>query len=623
MQNFSFKLSVFLLALLLSTQAVFPQNKEKNVVIFFSFNSSIPAYQNILEGFREKIMDKQDFPINLFIEYFDLDRSQNESYVKQIVDLYNYKFTERKIDLLITVGPGINKYLSKYNLNALAHSQVLELENENLAGTPAPDTSGTNIFRVTLSYNFENTINSALKLFPGHNKVYLIWGNSAIDKYYDEHVLRAALKFEKTHDIIQVKGYSLDSINKFVKDIAVKSIILLPSFISDNANIFFSTPEVISIIANSSKAPVIPFFDTFVKRRGGLGGFVFSYKNLGFETGRIAKEMLTGKHLSDIKVNENSFYQNIYDWDQLKKWNILNSRMIPANSIIINEKVSFITEYRWYFFGLFLFLIFETITILYLIRLNRRQKAVEKQKAETEILFRELIREDRRMRMVELTAALSHELNQPLTGILYSAQAGKQFLQSGKLDHDQAQEIFDNIIDDDKRAGDIISSIKSLMKLEIRDMEKTDLGLVISDAIKIFDAEAAKRKIRLSYKLPVNPIYVKADKIMIEQVLLNFIYNAAIAMQNTDPEKKLIELKILLKNGNVIVSVRDWGPGIDHTIRDKIFNSFVTTRKTGFGIGLAVSRSIMEKHKGEIWADNMPDGGAQFSFSLKVVKYEE
>ena len=619
MQKISFKISAFLLAILLNTQAAYPQNKEKNIVIFFSFNSSIPAYQNILEGFREKIMDKQDFPINIFVEYFDLDRSQKESYAKHIVDLYNYKFTDRKIDLLITVGPGINKYLSKYKLNALAVSQVLELENENLVNTSAPDTSGSNIFRITLSYNFENTLNSALKLFPGHNKVYLIWGNSAIDKYYDERVLRAALRFEKTHSLIQVKGYSMDSINQFVKDIPAKSIVLLPSFISDNANIFFSTPEVISIIANSSKAPVIPFFDTFVKRRGGLGGYVFSYRNLGFETGRIAKEMLNGKHLSDIKVNESSFYQNIYDWEQLKRWKLLNSRVIPANSIIINEKISFITEYRWYFFGLVLFMIFETIMILYLIRLNRRQKKVEKQKTETENLYRELIREDRLLRMVELTAALSHELNQPLTGILYSAQAGKQFLQSGKLDPVQALEIFDNIIDDDKRAGGIISSIKNLMKLENRDMEKADLGSVIQDAVKIFDAEATKRKIRLIYKLPVNPIYVNADKIMIEQVLLNFIYNAAIAMQNTDPEKKLIELKILLKNGNVIVSVRDWGPGIDNSIRDKLFRSFVTTRKNGFGIGLAVSRSIMEKHKGEIWADNMPDGGAQFSFSLKVV----
>ena len=619
MQKISFKISAFLLAILLNTQAAYPQNKEKNIVIFFSFNSSIPAYQNILEGFRENIMDKQDFPINIFIEYFDLDRSQNESYARHIVDLYNYKFTDRKIDLLITVGPGINKYLSKYKLNALAVSQVLELENENLVNTSAPDTSGSNIFRITLSYNFENTLNSALKLFPGHNKVYLIWGNSAIDKYYDERVLRAALRFEKTHSLIQVKGYSMDSINQFVKDIPAKSIVLLPSFISDNANIFFSTPEVISIIANSSKAPVIPFFDTFVKRRGGLGGYVFSYRNLGFETGRIAKEMLNGKHLSDIKVNESSFYQNIYDWEQLKRWKLLNSRVIPANSIIINEKISFITEYRWYFFGLVLFMIFETIMILYLIRLNRRQKKVEKQKTETENLYRELIREDRLLRMVELTAALSHELNQPLTGILYSAQAGKQFLQSGKLDPVQALEIFDNIIDDDKRAGGIISSIKNLMKLENRDMEKADLGSVIQDAVKIFDAEATKRKIRLIYKLPVNPIYVNADKIMIEQVLLNFIYNAAIAMQNTDPEKKLIELKILLKNGNVIVSVRDWGPGIDNSIRDKLFRSFVTTRKNGFGIGLAVSRSIMEKHKGEIWADNMPDGGAQFSFSLKVV----
>ena len=619
MQKIFFKIAVFLLAILLTTQAAYTQNKEKNIVIFFSLNSSIPAYQNILEGFGERITNEPDYPTNIFVEYFDLGRLMDDSYAKHLIDLYNYKYSDKKIDLLITVGPGIHSFLSKYNLDASNVSQVIELENENLVNTSVPDTSGSKIFQITISYNFENSVQSALKLFPGHKKVYLIWGNSAIDKYYDKLILEAAGKFEKTHSIIQLKGYSLDSLRQFAKDIPKESIILLPSFTADNSNIFFTTPEAISTIANASKAPVIPFFDTFTKRTGGLGGFVFSYRNLGLETGRIAREMLNGKPLSDIKVDNSNVYQHMYDWEQLEKWNLLKSRAIPANSIIFNEHISFIARYKWYILILIVFMVFEAVIIAYLIKLNRRQKEIAKQKAETENLYRELIREDRLLRMVELTAALSHELNQPLTGILYSAQAGKQFLQSGKIDPVQAQEIFDNIIDDDKRAGGIISSIRNLMKLEDREMEKTDLGLVISDAFKIFDAEATKRKIQLSVKLPSDPIYVNADKIMIEQVLLNFIYNAAIAMQNTDPEKKRIELEILLKNGNVIVSVRDWGPGIDSSIKDKLFKSFVTNRKNGFGIGLAISRSIIEKHQGEIWAENMPDGGAQFSFSLKVL----
>ena len=567
----------------------------------------------------DKMKAEPDFHPNILVEYLDFGRSQDESYIRHIVDLYNSKFPDRNPDLLITVGPGINNLLLKYQLKLLAQVPVVTIENESLVKMAVPDSLHPNIFHLVLKYKFENTLKTAFELMPDIKNAYLIHGNSALDKYYANLTLRAAKEFEKTHTIIDIENESFDSIIHFVRTIPKQNMVLLPCFQSDKADVFYSTVETLNIISSNSNAPVIPFFDNFSIRGGGIGGNIFSFKNVGIEAGRIAIEVMNGKRFTDITVNESNFYQHIYNWEELKKWNLLKSRAIPANSIIFNEHISFIARYKWYILILIVFMVFETGIIIYLIKLNRRQKDVVKQKAETENLYRELIREDRLLRMVELTAALSHELNQPLTGILYSAQAGKQFLLSGKLDPLQAQEIFDNIIEDDKRAGGIISSIRNLMKLEDREMEKTDLGLVISDALKIFDAEATKRKIRLSIKLPAEPIYVNADKIMIEQVLLNFIYNAAIAMQNTDPEKKLIELKILPKNGDVIVSVRDWGPGIDSSIKDKLFKSFVTNRKNGFGIGLAISRSIMEKHKGEIWAENMPDGGAQFSFSLKVV----
>jgi len=204
--------------------------------------------------------------------------------------------------------------------------------------------------------------------------------------------------------------------------------------------------------------------------------------------------------LQDIPVHEEFFYKYIYDWKQLQRWHLLGSKAIPSDSIFYNREFDFFTEYKWYILLFLFFLSGETILIIYLVRLNRRQNEIVRQKSETENLFLKLIRENRLSTMAELTASLSHELNQPLTAILYSAQAGKRFLESDKLDHDQAKEIFENIIEDDKRAAGLISSVRSLMKLEIREKEKVNLNSLIQETLYIFNSEAIKQNIKVIYK---------------------------------------------------------------------------------------------------------------------------
>ena len=287
------------------------------------------------------------------------------------------------------------------------------------------------------------------------------------------------------------------------------------------------------------------------------------------------------------------------------------------------EKVSFFELYKWQIGLLFFFLISQTVLIFYLIRLNKRQKEIVKQKIEAENIYRQLTREDRLMRMVELTASLSHELSQPLTSILYNAQAGLRFLKSGKMDEKQTEEIFENIVEDDKRAGNLISSVKNLMKLETREPEKLNLNTLIQDTLLIFNAEAKRNNIEIKLNLEKNPLFIFGDKIQLQQVVLNFLFNGAIAMDKNEDKSRILEISQRIKNNIVTVSVRDSGPGIDENIKENIFKPFVTSREKGFGIGLAVSRSIIEKHNGKIWAGNIINGGAEFSFSLQIINDEE
>jgi signal transduction histidine kinase len=353
-----------------------------------------------------------------------------------------------------------------------------------------------------------------------------------------------------------------------------------------------------------------------------IGGYVFSFTKLGEELGSATRQILDGKQPANVIINKSSFYQHIYDWQMLKKWNLENSTTIPPGSIFYNKEPDIFAEYKWYFIGGLFFLFFETFLIFYLIRLIRRQKEIGKQKADTEFLYRSLVRDERLEIMSELTASLSHELNQPLTAILYNAQAGMRFLQSGKLDNAQTEEILRNIIEDDKRAGGLISSVRNLMKLETREMEKVNLNALIQESLIIFNFEAVHLQIEIRQYLEDKPVFVFADRIQIQQVILNFVSNAANAMESVDPDKKVMTIIEVIGKDTVTISVRDSGSGISAEIKENLFKPFVTSRKTGFGIGLALSHSIIEKHNGKIGAENHEGGGAEFFFTLKMMRDE-
>jgi signal transduction histidine kinase len=612
-------LSVFLFLL---SQYSYSQNKVKNVVVFFSLGSNLTSYQNVLEGFKSTFNQNSNEPSNLIIEFMDIGRLYNEDHARQIIEMYNNKSYETNFDLLITVGPGINALLLKYGQNLLKTSPVLNLDIEIPGRVSLQDLHVQTGIEILAKFNINSTLKTAFSLFPAYKNVYVIGGSSNVDSFFMSLVEKTKTQFEPAYNFKLISGISMDSTIRLVKKIPSNSIIIVPNYNKDARNMAFSTPEALKFISNSALAPVFTISDVFSKKEGGIGGYVFSYTFYGKEAGRIANEMLSGKLSKDITVNENSLYQNIYDWQQLKRWKLIGSNAIPSSSIFYNKEFDFFAEYGWYILAVMLFLVLESLLIVYLFRLNKRQKAIVKQKAEADNLYRVIAREQRLMTMVQLTASLSHELSQPLTAILYNTQALLEYQKSGEAEPGEIEELLLKIIKDDKRAGGLISSVRSLMKLEVREKENVDIDAIIQDTVSLFDPEAIQKRIKVNFNYSKNSVFVFGDKIQLQQVLLNLLYNAAHAMENIIAESRIIQIDQRIDKGSVIVSVSDTGEGIEEEVKESLFNPFVTSRKTGFGIGLAVSRTIIVNHEGEIWASNISGGGAEFSFRLKIVVHD-
>ena len=219
--------------------------------------------------------------------------------------------------------------------------------------------------------------------------------------------------------------------------------------------------------------------------------------------------------------------------------------------------------------------------------------------------------------MGELSASLSHELNQPLTAILSNAGAALRLLQADELSPGELKEILQDIVKDDKRAGDIIRSLRTLVSRDEGEQETISINDVLHESVSLFRSEAIIRNIRIEMDLADPLPLLHINKVQIQQVLINLMMNAAESMARDESANKAIVLQTLASHGGVVqVAVRDFGSGIEEPDLRRIFEPFFTTKRSGLGMGLSLSRSIIESHGGHIWAENNPDKGITFYFDL-------
>jgi two-component system sensor kinase FixL len=217
----------------------------------------------------------------------------------------------------------------------------------------------------------------------------------------------------------------------------------------------------------------------------------------------------------------------------------------------------------------------------------------------------------------ELSGALAHELNQPLTAILSNAQAAQRFLAGGVPRLDEVREILDDIVEDDKRAGAVIRGLRVLLKKEEVAHHRLDLNAVALDVLRLMRSDLLNRNVRWSTDLCPGLPVVLGDGIQLQQVLLNLVMNACDAIAGNTGDHRRLEVRTVRgEDGSVIASVSDQGRGIPPQDLERIFEPFVTTKSHGMGLGLSVCRTIVGAHGGRIWAVNNATSGATVSVAL-------
>ena len=220
--------------------------------------------------------------------------------------------------------------------------------------------------------------------------------------------------------------------------------------------------------------------------------------------------------------------------------------------------------------------------------------------------------------MGELTTSIAHEVSQPLTAVVTQGHACVEWLSADPPELTEAQESAKRIIQDGTRAGKILGHIRSLVKKEAPERELLNMNEVIQELTVFLRGEALNQRTALKMDLAVDLPRVRGDRVQLQQVVLNLIMNGMEAMRGMASEKEIWIRTCRDQVGGIKVVVEDCGVGLSAEIADKIFQPFFTTKEQGIGMGLSISRTIVESHAGHLWATPRSQRGAIFQFTIPI-----
>ena len=583
----------------------------RSVLMLDQSDADSAWYAALSPAFRSTLNAGSTQQISVYSEHLDLSRFGGPRH-DQLLQMYlREKFKERPIGVLVAQGSSALEFLMRSRAQlwpgvpiVFAAVDAATVARLNLP----PDVTGK-----VRQLTFRNAVIAAQMLVANLKRIAVVgdpWERQAVRKHYKDEIPTFAAQFE----IIDLIGLPMTEVRKRVAVLPERTAIIHTAVNVDGAGVAYLPRESLAAVAEVANRPVVIDVETSVGH-GGTGGLVSHPALIGQETARIVLRILSGERPADIPITEGDFIKPVFDWRQLQRFGISESRL-PLGSEIRFRQPSLWEQYRWAIIAVALALLLQATLITGLLLERQRRIAAE---VESRRRLVELAHLNRTAAVGAMSASIAHELNQPLGAILSNTEAAELLLAANPLDLTQIKEILADIRQADLRAGEIIASLRDLLKRKDIERREIELREVIANVAHLLEPEAKQRNVKVSVDRVQPALFVRADLVHLQQVLLNLALNGMDAMRDTIAGRRRITFQTaLVGTSTVEVAVADTGTGIPHDQLKNVFEPFFTTKPHGTGLGLSIVRTIVESYGGKVWVDNKVDGGAIFRFTLPL-----
>jgi len=583
----------------------------KRVLVLHSFHSILtPGYLEIDRGLKAGWRAAGGPPVDWDNEYLDLVRFSDTGYQDLIQDLLKRKYGtgRRPVDVVIPVFPAAINFFLTHNRNILPGIPVVicgQLAGAHPNFPVDPLVTGT-----AMTIFSWNNIPLVLKLHPGTRRILFVAGSGDLDR----KILDLAKVMQKAHainaEIAFLSDFSFKDLGEKIAGLPQNTVVICLTTTRDNQGNPTLPRDAVAMVAQAAGVPVYSLWEN-VLGEGIVGGYLIRFEEVARKTGELAARIVKGErpeNLPPVLVAS----VPMFDWRQLKRWGISEDHLPPGSIVRFRENTLW-EEHGGKIIAVILLLACQSMLIAALLiqRTRRRRAELEARQRRDE-----LAHVSRVATVGALTSCLTHELNQPLTAIVTNAQAALRFLLRETLDFQEVEGALREIAKDGKRSGEIIYRLRDLLKKSEIDQAPLDLNAAALEVAALVQAEFSQAGVTLKHELAQGLPWVKGDRIQLEQVVLNLLANALDAVRSRPEDTRMVQLSTWGGDGEVHLQVRDSGPGLSPETLDRLFEPFFTTKAKGMGMGLAVSKSIIEVHGGRIWAEPNQDRGAVFHISL-------
>jgi signal transduction histidine kinase len=580
--------------------------------VLHSFHSILtPGYLEIDRGLKAGCRAVGGQPVEWDNEYLDLVRFGDTGYQDLIQDLLKRKYGQgrRPVDVVIPVFPAAIKFFLTHGKSILPGVPVvicgqLAGAHPNVPVDPLVTGTGMTIF------SGEN-LPLVLNLHPGTRRLVFVAGSGDLDRKIED-LAKAIIKAHPVKaEIAYLTDFSFKDLGEKIAGLPQDTVVICLTITRDNRGNPALPRDGVAMVAQAARVPVYSLWEN-VLGDGIVGGYLIRFEEVARKTGELAARILNGarpESLPPVLVSSTP----MFDWRQLKRWGISEDRLPPGSIVRFRENTLW-EDHGGKIIAVILLLACQSLLIAaLLIQRTRRRRAELEARQRRE----ELAHVSRVATVGELTSSLTHELNQPLTAIVTNAQAALRFLLRETPDFMEVEGALREIAKDGKRSGEIMHSLRKLLIKSEIDQAPVDLNEVALEIVALVQADFTAAGVSLKHELARDLPWVKGDRIQLEQVVLNLLANGLEAAKDLAGRVRTVQVTTRKEDdGGAGLTVRDSGPGLSLEILSRLFEPFFTTKAKGMGLGLAVSKSIIEAHGGRLWAEPHQDRGAVFHLSL-------